>query len=210
MRRPPGAWVCSTPPRSAAVFSPGRPGAAPRYAYGMGSEVQVQRAAQMFEATERAGVPLAAAALQFSTRDPRIHSTIVGASVPQRISETAALLEIDIPQASGMSWNRSLPVRSTGSRSRSSRHRAARVGPHRACGQPALNRSAFHRPRGQSGHDLPVEEDVHQQRRNRDQQDVGEQQVPRRLELALEVVQGELHRGVLCCPGGSTAGSRSR
>ncbi len=75
------------------------PGAASRYAYGMGSEVQVQRAAQMFEATEPAGVPLAAAALQFSTRDPRIHSTIVGASLPQRISETAALLEIDIPQA---------------------------------------------------------------------------------------------------------------
>ena len=77
----------------------GRPGAASRYAYGMGSEIQVKRAAQMFDAAERAGVPLAAAALQFSTRDPRIHSTIVGASVPQRISETAELLATDIPQA---------------------------------------------------------------------------------------------------------------
>ena len=76
----------------------GSQGAVPRYAYGMGSEVQLQRAAQMFEAAARADVPLAAAALQFSTRDPRIHSTVVGASVPRRISETAALLEVDIPQ----------------------------------------------------------------------------------------------------------------
>lgn len=69
-----------------------------RYAYGMGSEVQVERAARMLEASQRAGVPLAAAALQFSTRDPRIHSTVVGVSAPERIAQLEALLRVDVPQ----------------------------------------------------------------------------------------------------------------
>ena len=34
------------------------------------------------------GVPLAAAALQFSTRDPRITSTVIGMTRPERIAQT--------------------------------------------------------------------------------------------------------------------------
>jgi D-threo-aldose 1-dehydrogenase len=44
-----------------------------------------------------AGVPLGAAALQFSTRDPRIHSTIAGVSRPERLAEIAAWAAWDIP-----------------------------------------------------------------------------------------------------------------
>jgi D-threo-aldose 1-dehydrogenase len=44
-----------------------------------------------------AGVPLAAAALQFSLRDPRIASTVVGVSTPERVAETVAFAELDIP-----------------------------------------------------------------------------------------------------------------
>jgi D-threo-aldose 1-dehydrogenase len=44
-----------------------------------------------------AGVPLAAAALQFSVRDPRIHSTIVGASSADRLDEAFRHLEVKIP-----------------------------------------------------------------------------------------------------------------
>lgn len=44
-----------------------------------------------------AGVPLGAAALQFSTRDARIHSTIVGVSRPERLAEIESWASWDIP-----------------------------------------------------------------------------------------------------------------
>jgi len=55
------------------------------------------RARQMEALCERYGVPLAAAALQFSLRDPRITSTIVGVSHAERITETIALTQHPIP-----------------------------------------------------------------------------------------------------------------
>ncbi len=45
------------------------------------------------------GVQPGAAALQFSLRDPRIASTIVGVSSPERIAETLAWSEAPIPQS---------------------------------------------------------------------------------------------------------------
>jgi D-threo-aldose 1-dehydrogenase len=42
-------------------------------------------------------VPLAAAALQFSLRDARITSTIVGMTHPERIAETIALAQYPLP-----------------------------------------------------------------------------------------------------------------
>jgi D-threo-aldose 1-dehydrogenase len=44
-------------------------------------------------------VPLAAAALQFSLRAPYVDSTVVGVSSPERVAETIALAEHDIPDA---------------------------------------------------------------------------------------------------------------
>ena len=44
------------------------------------------------------GVPLAAAALQFSLRDPRITSTVVGATRPERIQDTLELAQVSIPE----------------------------------------------------------------------------------------------------------------
>lgn len=44
-----------------------------------------------------AAVPLGAAALQFSTRDDRIDSTVVGVSRPERIAEAAAWASFEIP-----------------------------------------------------------------------------------------------------------------
>lgn len=46
---------------------------------------------------KEAGIPLGAAALQFSTRDPRIDSTIVGVSRPERLAEIEAWAAWDIP-----------------------------------------------------------------------------------------------------------------
>ena len=53
------------------------------------------------------GIPLAAAALQFSLRDPRITSTIVGATRPERIQETLALAQVPIPEEA---WTRLKPL----------------------------------------------------------------------------------------------------
>jgi D-threo-aldose 1-dehydrogenase len=44
-----------------------------------------------------AGIPLAAAALQYSLREERIASTIVGMSAPERVEQTIELAEWPIP-----------------------------------------------------------------------------------------------------------------
>ena len=43
------------------------------------------------------GVPLAAAAVQFSTRDPRISTTVLGVSRPERVAESVELATAEIP-----------------------------------------------------------------------------------------------------------------
>ncbi len=73
------------------------PSAYPRYMYGGASPYQLRRAHALEALCHRYDVPLAAAALQFSTRDPRIASTIVGISKPQRLAETLALVDLAIP-----------------------------------------------------------------------------------------------------------------
>lgn len=66
--------------------------------YGYRKRVDAQEAAlRMQAACERHGVPLAAAALQFSLRDSRITSTVIGVSSPERIEQTLALSTHPIP-----------------------------------------------------------------------------------------------------------------
>jgi len=55
------------------------------------------RAAAMQAACERHGVPLAAAALQFSLRSELVDSTVVGVSSPERVAETLALASNEVP-----------------------------------------------------------------------------------------------------------------
>jgi D-threo-aldose 1-dehydrogenase len=57
----------------------------------------LELARQVESVCQHHGVPLAAAALQFSLRDPRINSTIVGISRPERLEETLALASWTIP-----------------------------------------------------------------------------------------------------------------
>lgn len=73
------------------------PSAYPRYMYDQASDHYVQSAFKIEAVCQLYGVPLAAAALQFSLRDPRIISTIVGVSRPERLAETVALAELPIP-----------------------------------------------------------------------------------------------------------------
>ncbi|WP_382308314.1 aldo/keto reductase [Herbiconiux sp. UC225_62] len=73
------------------------PDAVPRYCYAPVGEATLDRVREMERLCARFGVPLAAAALQFSTRDPRVTSTIVGMSEPSRIEQTVELAAWDIP-----------------------------------------------------------------------------------------------------------------
>jgi D-threo-aldose 1-dehydrogenase len=74
------------------------PSAYPRYMYGEASEAMLRQAHQMEVACTRYDVPLAAAALQFSLRDPRIVSTVIGISRAERLAATVALAQQLIPE----------------------------------------------------------------------------------------------------------------
>jgi D-threo-aldose 1-dehydrogenase len=73
------------------------PDVQPRYAYRETPELVRLAVRSMQKACEAFGVPLAAAALQFSLNDPRVTSTIVGVSEPARIATTLDLATIPIP-----------------------------------------------------------------------------------------------------------------
>ncbi len=92
-----GVAVANAAPYGSGILAKG-PDAYPRYAYQDAAAPLVDRARRMAEICRRHGVPLAAAALQFSLRDPRIVSTIVGVSRPERVAETLALAAHPIPE----------------------------------------------------------------------------------------------------------------
>ena len=73
------------------------PGAYARYAYQDAPPAVVERARRLEALCARHGVPLAAAALQFCLRDPRVVSTIVGVSRPERLAQTLDLARRPIP-----------------------------------------------------------------------------------------------------------------
>ena len=69
----------------------------PKYAYRPAGEAVQGAVRAMQRACAAHGVPLAAAALQFSLRDLRVASTVVGVSEPSRIEEITALMSEQIP-----------------------------------------------------------------------------------------------------------------
>ena len=64
--------------------------AQPRVAYQMASAETLKPIERIEQICARHGIPPGAAALQFSMRDPRIASTVVGISKPERIAQTLA------------------------------------------------------------------------------------------------------------------------
>ncbi|UZX04804.1 aldo/keto reductase [Arthrobacter sp. CDRTa11] len=87
------------------------PDAEPNYCYRPASQATISRVRKMEAICAEHSVPLAAAALQFSTRDRRITSTIVGMSEPARVDQTLRLAEWDIPAEA---WARILPLAAAG------------------------------------------------------------------------------------------------
>ena len=83
------------------------PDAVPTYCYAPVSDEVLDRVRRMEALCAEFGVPLAAAALQFSLRDPRVTSTIVGMSEPKRVAQTVELAEFGIPE---QLWHALLPI----------------------------------------------------------------------------------------------------
>ena len=88
--------IVNAAPFSSGILAKG-PTRDARYLYRPASESMLARIRQMSDACAAVGVPLAAAALQFSLRDPRIGATTIGASRPDRIDEAVALANYPVP-----------------------------------------------------------------------------------------------------------------
>lgn len=91
-----GVAVINAAPYGSGILAKG-PDAYGRYAYQEAPLETIERARRIAEICRRYDVPLAACALQYSIRDPRITSTVVGLSRPERIAESVALAQHPIP-----------------------------------------------------------------------------------------------------------------
>jgi D-threo-aldose 1-dehydrogenase len=92
-----GLGVLNAAPYGGGMLSKG-PQVQPSYAYGSRDDRIGEAAVAMEAACRRHDVPLAAAALQFSTRSDVIASTVVGMSSPERIAQTLELAAVTIPE----------------------------------------------------------------------------------------------------------------
>jgi len=93
-----GMAVINAAPYGSGMLAKG-PDAYARYAYQDAPAEMVDRARRMAAICAEYAVPLPAAALQFSLRDPRITSTVVGMSRAERIAQTVELSQHPIPDA---------------------------------------------------------------------------------------------------------------
>jgi D-threo-aldose 1-dehydrogenase len=92
-----GIGVLNAAPYGGGMLAKG-PQRQTRYAYAERDRAITNAATAMRAAADRAGVPLAAAALQYSLRAPFIHSTVVGISAPHRVDDTLDLASLPVPQ----------------------------------------------------------------------------------------------------------------
>jgi D-threo-aldose 1-dehydrogenase len=91
-----GVATVNAAPYGSGMLAKG-PSAYPRYMYSEAPEELLARARQLEATCQCYNVPLAAVALQFSLRDPRINSTIVGITRPERLAQTVELARHPIP-----------------------------------------------------------------------------------------------------------------
>ncbi len=91
-----GVAALNAAPYGSGILAKG-PDAYARYVYQEAPQEMVERVRAMQETCREFDVPLAAAALQFSMRDPRIVSTIVGITRPERVGQTLHLADRQIP-----------------------------------------------------------------------------------------------------------------
>ncbi len=88
--------VVNAAPYGSGILAKG-PDAYSRYAYQEAPPLLIERAKALAALCQEYDVPLAAAALQFSTRDPRVATTVVGMTRPERVAQTVELFDFPIP-----------------------------------------------------------------------------------------------------------------
>lgn len=91
-----GVAVINAAPYGSGMLAKG-PDAYARYAYSDAPPLLLERARSFARVCQEHDVPLAAAALQFSMRDPRVTSTVVGMTKPERVAQTLELASYPIP-----------------------------------------------------------------------------------------------------------------
>ena len=92
-----GMAILNAAPYAGGVFAKGS-AQMPRVTYQEADEEALAPIRRIEAICARRGVAPGAVALQFSMRDPRIASTIVGVSKPERVAETLAWAQADIPE----------------------------------------------------------------------------------------------------------------
>jgi len=91
-----GVAVINAAPYGSGLLAKG-PDRYARYAYTEAPPLVLERARALAALGQAYDIPLAALALQFSLRDPRVTSTVVGMTRPERITQTLALANLPIP-----------------------------------------------------------------------------------------------------------------
>jgi D-threo-aldose 1-dehydrogenase len=81
-----------------------------KYGYRAAAPAVLSSVAAIEKACAAAGVPLPAAALRFSMRDPRIASTVIGISRPERVDECLSHVTWDIPDELWAEIDRHVPA----------------------------------------------------------------------------------------------------
>lgn len=90
--------VLNAAPYGSGVLAKGS-GSNAKYVYQDATDAVLEPVRRIEAVCARHGIPIAAAALQFSMNDPRVASTIIGISKPERITQTLDLARHPIPQA---------------------------------------------------------------------------------------------------------------
>ena len=93
-----GIAVMNAAPYAGGVLAKGAE-AMPRVTYQEAGEAELEPVRRIEQACARHGVAPGALALQFSMRDSRIASTVVGVSKPERVRQTLEWATANIPQA---------------------------------------------------------------------------------------------------------------
>ncbi|WP_432840063.1 aldo/keto reductase [Dactylosporangium sp. CA-092794] len=92
-----GVGVINAAPFGGGLLAKG-PDRHPRFAYREAAAPLLDAAAAMQRACAEAGVTLAAAAVRFSLRDPRVGVTLLGASSPGRVGDIVAQAAAPVPE----------------------------------------------------------------------------------------------------------------
>ncbi len=91
-----GVAVVNAAPYGSGMLAKG-PDAYARYAYQDAPQSMIERTRKLAAICQQFNVPLPAAALQFSMRDPRVTTTVVGMTKPERVTQTIELANYPIP-----------------------------------------------------------------------------------------------------------------